>query len=52
MIVTFLMVFLFQNTQNWNAKALPLKLAELIGAVGVTRNTLINLQELSDAELA
>jgi low affinity Fe/Cu permease len=51
-IVTFLMVFLIQNTQNRDAKAMHLKLDELIRAVGSARNRLVHLEDLSDAELA
>jgi low affinity Fe/Cu permease len=50
-IVTFLMVFLIQNTQNRDAKALHLKLDELIRSVGGARNRLIDLEELSEKEL-
>jgi low affinity Fe/Cu permease len=50
-IVTFLMVFLIQNTQNRDAKAVHLKLDELIRAVAGARTRLVDLQELSDAEL-
>lgn len=50
-IVTFLMVFLIQNTQNRDAKAMQLKLDELIRAVHPARNTFVNLEELSDSEL-
>jgi len=50
-IVTFLMVFLIQNTQNRDAKAIHLKLDELIKGVGGARTRLVNLQELSDEEL-
>ena len=50
-IVTFLMVFLIQNTQNRDAKAIHLKLDELLRAVKGARNRLVNLEELSDAEL-
>ncbi len=50
-IVTFLMVFLIQNTQNRDAKAAHLKLDELIRAVKGARNELIDLQKLSDEEL-
>jgi len=46
-IVTFLMVFLIQNTQNRDAKAVHLKLDEVIRAVKGARNQLVNLQELS-----
>ncbi len=50
-IVTFLMVFLIQNTQNRDAKAIHLKLDELIRSVKGARNTLIDLEELSEEEL-
>jgi low affinity Fe/Cu permease len=50
-IVTFLMVFLIQNTQNRDSKALNLKLDEIIRAVKGARNQLINLEGLSDEEL-
>ena len=50
-IVTFLMVFLIQNTQNRDARAINLKLDELIRAVGHARNHMINIEKLSDAEL-
>jgi low affinity Fe/Cu permease len=50
-IVTFLMVFLIQNTQNRDAKAVHLKLDELIRAVHGARNKLVDLEELSDDEL-
>ena len=51
-IVTFLMVFLIQNTQNRDAKALHLKLDELIRSTGKARNALVNLEDLTDEELA
>jgi low affinity Fe/Cu permease len=51
-IITFLMVFLIQNTQNRDAKAIHLKLDELIHAVDGARNKLVNLENLSDDELA
>jgi low affinity Fe/Cu permease len=51
-IVTFLMVFLIQNTQNRDAKAIHLKLDELIRSTGKARNTMLNLENLSDEELA
>src|SRR3954467_4306036 len=51
-IVTFLMVFLIQNTQNRDAKAIHLKLDELIRGVKGARNGLVNLEELTDDELA
>jgi low affinity Fe/Cu permease len=50
-IVTFLMVFLIQNTQNRDAKAIHLKLDELIRAVQGARNQLVDVEELSDEEL-
>ena len=50
-IVTFLMVFLIQNTQNRDAKAINLKLDEIIFALGRARNDLIDAEKLSDKEL-
>jgi low affinity Fe/Cu permease len=50
-IVTFLMVFLIQNTQNRDAKAVHLKLDELIRAVSGARNKLVDLEKLSDDDL-
>src|SRR5262249_49345264 len=50
-IVTFLMVFLIQNTQNRDAIAIHLKLDELIRALKGARNQLVDLEELSDQEL-
>jgi low affinity Fe/Cu permease len=50
-IVTFLMVFLIQNTQNRDGKALHLKLDELIRALKGARNKLVDLEDLSDEEL-
>jgi low affinity Fe/Cu permease len=50
-IVTFLMVFLIQNTQNRDAKAAHLKLDELIRALKNARNELVDLEDLSDEEL-
>jgi low affinity Fe/Cu permease len=50
-VVTFLMVFLIQNTQNRDAKAIHLKLDELIKGVKGARTGLVNLEELSDEEL-
>ena len=51
-IVTFLMVFLIQNTQNRDAQAIHLKLDELLRATRAARNTLVNLESMSDDELA
>lgn len=50
-IVTFLMVFLIQNTQNRDAKAMHLKLDEIIRALKKARNELVDLENLSDEEL-
>ncbi|HEY6987985.1 MAG TPA: low affinity iron permease family protein [Bryobacteraceae bacterium] len=50
-IVTFLMVFLIQNTQNRDSRATHLKLDELIKAVRGARNSMIDLDRLSDEEL-
>jgi low affinity Fe/Cu permease len=50
-IVTFLMVFLIQNTQNRDARAINLKLNELIRAVDNARDQMIDIENLSDLEL-
>jgi low affinity Fe/Cu permease len=50
-IVTFLMVFLIQNAQNRDARAIHLKLDELIRGVKGARNTLMNLENCTDEEL-
>jgi low affinity Fe/Cu permease len=50
-IVTFLVVFLIQNTQNLDAKALHLKLDELIRSHQPARNDMIDIETLSDEEL-
>src|SRR5437764_778401 len=50
-IVTFLMVFLIQNTQNRDAVAIHLKLDELIRAVEGARTGLVDLESLTDDEL-
>jgi low affinity Fe/Cu permease len=50
-IVTFLMVFLIQNTQNRDAKAVHLKLDEIIRALKGARNELVDLEELADEDL-
>ena|SRR6476469_1504362 len=51
-IVTFLMVFLIQSTQNRDSKAVHLKLDELIRAVSSARNKLMDLEHCTDEELA
>ncbi|HKC26047.1 MAG TPA: low affinity iron permease family protein [Thermoanaerobaculia bacterium] len=51
-VITFLMVFLIQNTQNRDAKAIHLKLDELIRALEPARNRLLELENMSDDELA
>jgi len=50
-IVTFLMVFLIQNTQNRDARATHLKLDELIRSTNAARNKLIDLENCTDQEL-
>ena len=50
-IITFLMVFVIQNTQNRDAQVMQLKLDELIRAVEQARNELVDLEDLSDEEL-
>jgi low affinity Fe/Cu permease len=50
-VLTFLAVFLIQNTQNRDAKAIQLKLDELIRAVDGARNHFVDLESLSDDEL-
>ena len=50
-IVTFLMVFLIQNTQNRDAKALHLKLDEIIHVISKARNELIEVEDLTDEDL-
>jgi low affinity Fe/Cu permease len=50
-IVTFLMVFLIQNTQNRDARAIHLKLNELIHAIDKAKNQMIDVEKLSDLEL-
>src|SRR4051812_26026341 len=50
-IVTFLMVFLIQNAQNRESKAIHLKLDELILSIGRARNELIDVEKLSEEQL-
>ena len=50
-IVTFLMVFLIQNTQNRDARAIQLKLDEIIRSISLARNEMIDIESLSDEEL-
>src|SRR5689334_25201941 len=50
-IITFIMVFLIQNTQNRDAKAINLKLNEIIRSIGKAQNDLIDIEKLSDDEL-
>src|SRR5580700_10647505 len=50
-IITFLMVFLIQNTQNRDARAIHLKLNELIHAIDKAKNKMIDVENLSDLEL-
>jgi low affinity Fe/Cu permease len=51
-IVTFLMVFLIQSTQNRDARALQLKLDELLRSLKAARNRLIDLENCTDEEIA
>ena len=50
-IVTFLMVFLIQNTQNRDSIAMQLKLDELIRAIEGAHNALLDLEELAESDL-
>jgi len=50
-VVTFLMVFIIQNSQNRDTKATQLKLDELLRSIGNARSSLINLESLSDDEM-
>ena len=50
-IVTFLMVFLIQNTQNRDARAINLKLNELIHSISTAKDQMIDIEHLSDEEL-
>jgi low affinity Fe/Cu permease len=51
-IITFLMVFLIQNTQNRDARAVHLKLDELLRAVDSARTGLVDLENLDDESIA
>jgi low affinity Fe/Cu permease len=51
-IVTFLMVFLIQRAQNKDSRALQLKLNEIVAAVEGASNRLLNVEDLSEEELA
>jgi low affinity Fe/Cu permease len=51
-IVTFLMVFLIQHSENKNSRALQMKLDELISASQAASNRLIDIEDLSDKELS
>lgn len=51
-VITFLMVFIIQSSQNRDTKALHLKLNELIRATQEARNTLLNVEDLSEEDLA
>ena len=51
-IITFLMVFLIQNTQNRDATAIHLKLDELLRAVKEARTDLVDLEDMTDEELS
>jgi low affinity Fe/Cu permease len=50
-IITFLMVFIIQNTQNRDALAINLKLDELIHAIDTAKNQMMDIEKLSDEEL-
>lgn len=50
-IITFLMVFLIQSTQNSDTEAIQIKLDELIRAIEPARNRMLSLEELDEAEL-
>lgn len=50
-VITFLVVFLIQNTQNRDAKAIHLKLDEIIKSIDQAHNEMIDIEHLSDEEL-
>jgi low affinity Fe/Cu permease len=50
-IVTFLMVFLIQSTQNRDSEAMQVKLDEIIRAIGNAKNELLDLEELEERDL-
>ena len=50
-VITFLVVFLIQNTQNRDARAIHLKLDEIIKSIDSAQNEMIDIEHLSDEEL-
>ena len=50
-IITFLMVFLIQSTQNRDSEAVQVKLDEIIRAIGNAKNELLDLEELEEKDL-